>query len=155
MYLCIGNGVTDSDNRQAAKAGCGCLAELTMRTGCGACCGSCVDTAAEMLDKARAEQKPARDNVVEFPRISHAALTPLQRTSPAPFRRIAVPGYAYDSRFVIAAPMGLEWRHHEPRRRAMQGDAQVIKFLNEALYNELTAINQYFLHAKKIGRAHV
>src|SRR3546814_9187856 len=46
--------------------------------------------------------------------------------------------------------MGLEWRHHEPRRRAMQGDAQVIKFPNEALYNELTAINQYFLHAKML-----
>src|SRR3546814_9991900 len=45
MYVCICNGVTDSDIRQAAKAGCGGLAELTMRTGCGACCGSCVDTA--------------------------------------------------------------------------------------------------------------
>jgi bacterioferritin len=32
----------------------------------------------------------------------------------------------------------------------MQGDAQVIKFLNEALYNELTAINQYFLHSKML-----
>src|SRR3546814_6122289 len=72
MYVCICNGVTDSDIRQAAKAGCGGLAELTMRTGCGACCGSCVDTAAEMLEQARAEQKPARDNVVEFPRISRS-----------------------------------------------------------------------------------
>jgi bacterioferritin len=33
----------------------------------------------------------------------------------------------------------------------MQGDAQVIDFLNKALLNELTAINQYWLHYRMLA----
>ncbi|MBP6750572.1 MAG: bacterioferritin [Xanthomonadaceae bacterium] len=32
----------------------------------------------------------------------------------------------------------------------MKGDPNTIEFLNKALYNELIAINQYFLHAKML-----
>jgi bacterioferritin len=33
----------------------------------------------------------------------------------------------------------------------MKGDAKVIEFLNKALFNELTAINQYWLHYRLLS----
>ena len=57
MYVCICNGVTDHEIRAVAAAGCTTLAELTMRTGCGATCGTCLDTAAQLLDEARATRE--------------------------------------------------------------------------------------------------
>lgn len=55
MYVCICNGVTERQIREAADAGCASLAELTMRTGCGSTCGTCLDTAAAVLGAARSE----------------------------------------------------------------------------------------------------
>ena len=51
MYVCICNGVTDHEIRAVAAAGCTTLAELTMRTGCGATCGSCLEQAQSLLDE--------------------------------------------------------------------------------------------------------
>ena len=52
MYVCICNGVTDSQIREAVANGCRSVAELTMRTGAGASCGTCLETAAAMLEPA-------------------------------------------------------------------------------------------------------
>ena len=57
MYVCICNGVTDHQIREAAAAGCGSMTELTMRTGAGANCGSCVDTAMALLANAAASRR--------------------------------------------------------------------------------------------------
>nr|WP_208417243.1 (2Fe-2S)-binding protein [Xanthomonas cannabis] len=54
VYVCICNGVTDHQIREAADNGCASLAELTMRTGCGSNCGSCLDMAADLLHQAHA-----------------------------------------------------------------------------------------------------
>ncbi len=59
MYVCVCNGVTDRQIREAVAHGCRSLAELTMRTGCGAACGSCLDVAAAMLEPVRAERERA------------------------------------------------------------------------------------------------
>lgn len=62
VYVCVCNGVTDHQIREAAAAGCGSMAELTMRTGCGASCGCCVTTAARLLeDEAARRALPVLD----------------------------------------------------------------------------------------------
>ena len=56
MYVCICNGVTDRQIREAADAGCDSVSEMTMRTGAGASCGSCLGLVAELIDEARARR---------------------------------------------------------------------------------------------------
>ena len=56
LYVCICNGVTEPHARDAPDAGCSSVAELTMRTGAGANCGSCIGLAAELLDEQRARR---------------------------------------------------------------------------------------------------
>ncbi|AXK72696.1 bacterioferritin [Lysobacter sp. TY2-98] len=58
MYVCICNGVTDRDIRQAAESGCRGMTELTMRTGAGASCGSCIEMATSILDETAAQLQP-------------------------------------------------------------------------------------------------
>ena len=57
MYVCICNGITERDIRQAAEAGCRSLPELTMRTGCGSTCGTCLETASALLDEVRSTRE--------------------------------------------------------------------------------------------------
>ena len=54
MYVCICNGVTDRQVREAAQAGCASVSELTMRTGLGSTCGSCLPLAEAIMAELRA-----------------------------------------------------------------------------------------------------
>jgi bacterioferritin-associated ferredoxin len=56
MYVCLCHGITDRAIRQAADEGVREVSELTMRTGAGSSCGSCLPLAAEILAAAHAER---------------------------------------------------------------------------------------------------
>jgi bacterioferritin-associated ferredoxin len=71
VYVCICNGVTESQIREAAANGVRNVAELTMRTGCGASCGSCLDTAVEVLRSVHADGE--RPSLLPILGLSHAA----------------------------------------------------------------------------------
>jgi len=71
MYVFIGTAVTEREIRQVAEAGCRTMSELTMRTGCGASCGSCIEMATQVLDDVHAALPTAV--VVPLPVLSHAA----------------------------------------------------------------------------------
>ena len=74
VYVCLCNGVTERDVRQAASAGCRTMPELTMRTGCGASCGSCVAMATDLLHDARqAEHRSTIEDLLPVQAMSHAA----------------------------------------------------------------------------------
>jgi bacterioferritin-associated ferredoxin len=67
MYVCICNAVTDRAIREAAESGVRTLAELTRRTGCGDCCGSCTELAREILEETH------RSRTLDLPLVAIAA----------------------------------------------------------------------------------
>lgn len=67
MYVCICNGVSDRVIRDAAEAGCTSVAEMTMRTGAGSCCGSCLGLVGEIIQEVQARK------TLELPVLADAA----------------------------------------------------------------------------------
>lgn len=49
MYICICNGVTDSEIKEAVAKGATELADLQMTLGVATCCGKCADAACSFL----------------------------------------------------------------------------------------------------------
>jgi bacterioferritin-associated ferredoxin len=49
MYICICNGITDSQVRQCARLGAATLSDLQCQLGVAAGCGACADAATAVL----------------------------------------------------------------------------------------------------------
>jgi bacterioferritin-associated ferredoxin len=57
MYVCLCNGVTESEVQEAIEAGASTLEEVGYCTGAGTRCGSCRPVVTAMLDRAHAEEE--------------------------------------------------------------------------------------------------
>lgn len=58
MYVCICNGITDKQIRQAADDGVTSLLDLQQQLGVASNCGSCGDAAVEILRESRKVFEP-------------------------------------------------------------------------------------------------
>ncbi|MEX0961224.1 MAG: bacterioferritin-associated ferredoxin [Burkholderiales bacterium] len=49
MYVCLCNGITEGQIREAVDGGADSLLELRLRLGVASCCGRCADCAQQVL----------------------------------------------------------------------------------------------------------
>lgn len=59
MYLCICNGIKDSDIQSALEAGAKTVRDLNQCLDVGSCCGKCVRGARDMVRKHNANISPS------------------------------------------------------------------------------------------------
>ena len=55
MYVCVCNAVTENQVREALEEVGGSVAYLRTKLGVGACCGSCVEVAEELINEKQVE----------------------------------------------------------------------------------------------------
>ncbi|MCP5093242.1 MAG: bacterioferritin-associated ferredoxin [Gammaproteobacteria bacterium] len=64
MYVCICNAITDKQIRKAAKSGAQSLRDLQRELGIASGCGSCKETASQILQESR--QRPRTTEPVVY-----------------------------------------------------------------------------------------
>ena len=57
MYVCVCNAITDKEIRKAAESGARTVRDLQSKLGVATGCGSCTETAAEILRESRVQSR--------------------------------------------------------------------------------------------------
>lgn len=65
MYVCICHGVTEKDIQKAAKEGANSIEALRAKTGATSGCGTCIDSAIEVLQAQHHKKTPDFLNVLQ------------------------------------------------------------------------------------------
>ena len=58
MYVCICNAITESQIREAVAEGASSVSQLQSKLGVASGCGSCMDSAAEIIQESRQRSRP-------------------------------------------------------------------------------------------------
>ncbi|MEM1261927.1 MAG: (2Fe-2S)-binding protein [Pseudomonadota bacterium] len=65
MYVCLCHAITDADIAQAANAGATSVDDLSATLGVATGCGSCAETAQDLLNQANSGSLAARQSVAQ------------------------------------------------------------------------------------------
>ena len=65
MYVCVCNAITDKQIRKAAKAGAESVWDLQRELGIATGCGSCLETASEILQETRRQTRTFEPKVFQ------------------------------------------------------------------------------------------
>ena len=70
MYVCVCNAITDRQIREAVADGVSTVSQLQSRLGVASGCGSCMDTAADILQESRRRASRITEPVLYQPALA-------------------------------------------------------------------------------------